>query len=398
MNCRFRASAPPWRCPTTAQRAGKWARLTAPKTPAIAPVRDLLITQIRLDQAEVHYRATPGIEPALLEILHFEQARQDDDLLALNISGSLNGRPLEYAGTLGPFRNLVAGRDVRFEARGRAGSLEIEGSGMIDFLSEPQRPALNLRFSGASLTEFEQFLPGHALPDTPYRVHIDTTPAGERVAVSVSAASDGLQLELDGSSARLLDLTDISYRLNAGGDSLDRLGVMFGYDRLPPERFDLKGRLERKDAHLGLDKVELTIGAAFLELDGELEKFPWIGGATLKLQAHGPDISSFRDLIGIQGSAKGAFSAALELKRAPSGQSSFDASIETSILKATASGYPGPGPGLYRHRAVAHRLRPECRQHPGVLRLDFIPPGAFSLDAQLLVRDEEFEPGAGVTT
>ena len=127
---------------TNANGRGNWQNPAGPPKAAEqkSAGKKLIIDSVRIAGADIHYHNTVKNIDHLLHIGDFSLQPVPSGMLQSTLDGQFNGRKLSFSGNFGPFDNILAGRDIGFDAKGNFGDLAINGAGLIDNLSKPARP------------------------------------------------------------------------------------------------------------------------------------------------------------------------------------------------------------------------------------------------------------------
>jgi len=266
------------------------------------------------------------------------QAQRDDGQLDAKISGTLNEKSFSVAGQYGPLSNLLAATSLTYDVDGKFDTLSLRSKGLIDDLTHPRRPTLDLEVSGPALDDVTGML---GLPDL--------GDGGLNLTASVKPDTDGLAADVSGSvgeyvtdtKARAKELTafeHFSLTTSVKGPDLGKAMRIFGVDDVPGGPFELAGGVARNDKQLDFDSVRLNIGSAVITLNGQVKDFRNIDDAHLKLQVHGDDVEQFRDLFGLPGAATGPFRIDADLNVQTDGAELLDAVLQTEIASVKVDG------------------------------------------------------------
>jgi uncharacterized protein involved in outer membrane biogenesis len=286
-----------------------------------------------------------GSEPTLsIKLDELKQSQRPDDMMELTVTGRLNDAPITYSGDLGPFDNLISGRDLQFNGKGQFGNLQVTGKGSVDSLVAPRQPVFDLRLNGPSLGEIAQTL---GLPDPGDKAYTVTAVAkaeGDQLRMSVEAKIGDMVLDLRGLSAGITDFSTIDYQVAAHGPDLGAITSFFQLGQWPREPFIIDGAVQRQGENLVLQDIAMTIGSTQFALGGTLSSFPNLHNAEAELHVSGGDVARFRELIGVKGTAEGDFEISVKLHAREDDRDIVEAFVETELGKILINGEVGPGP------------------------------------------------------
>ncbi len=350
--------------------------------------------------------AIPAL-PRRLEIRaeQLMQEQTDDGLLAATANGTLNERAISVAGKYGPLGNLVGTTDVQFDVRGRFDTLSIAGRAMIDDLTWPRRPTIDLTVSGPAIDDVTDMLGLPDLGDGGLDLEASVRPQPDGVEMLVSGNIGEYVTDSRGRATELLDFEHFSITTSIRGPDLDRTMRIAGVEGVPGGAFEVDGSVARDGDRLEFDAVRLSIGSALIELNGSINDFRNLNDARLNLQIDGTDVERFRDLLGIPGAATGPFQVDASLNVQPGGEELLEAFVQTNIASLKLTGairgdapefvgttlaFDGAGQNL---ADVA-----EVYEIPNVLAEPYSFKGAIELGEQKLTTVEDLELAVGQGT
>ena len=135
---------------TNAEGTGNWITANKPSSPADKEsdkdsAKDgdrtiVIFNDIQASNTTLRFRnGKTGVEN-ILEIASLSHQQQADGMLHTVLNGDLNNRLVEYTHTVGPYTNLLNGRDVSYTGTGQFGELKLNGDAFIENLLEPRHP------------------------------------------------------------------------------------------------------------------------------------------------------------------------------------------------------------------------------------------------------------------
>ncbi len=274
-----------------------------------------------------------------ISVVKLTLADKADGMLSAELKGTVNDQPLNFTGELGTFDALLDASHVRLEGAGQFARLDFKGSALIDDLTSPNRPELDLQMSAPDISDIERFLGLKPAMTGTFNAHItsdvdDTT--GWKFQVDGRAGEFTIQSE--GTARGLQDLSTLSVSARGGGPNLQSLVSLFGIRDAPAQPFELSGSVTRKEALLVLNDILLTTGPSRLELSGEMNHFPHVRGSHLKLRVAGPEIAHLREILKLPGIAAGPFDLSAELMPADNEEEQLSVSLKSPFAGIEING------------------------------------------------------------
>lgn len=278
--------------------------------------------------------------PRRLEV-RADQAKQQqaaDGLLDATVSGRLNERTISLSGKYGPLANLVNTTDVRFDVSGKFDTLTLNAKAMIDDLTWPRRPTIDVAVSGPAVDDVTEMLGLADLGDGGLDLRIIVEPDEDGVSAMVKGSIGEYATDTTARADELLDAERFTLTTKIDGKNIgDALGI-FGIEGLPGGPFELDGRVLRDVDRLEFDAVHLGLGSATFDLNGTINDFRNLDETNLKLQVYGNDVERFRALLGIPGAATGPFQISADLNVRPDGAELLEVLVQTNIARLKIDG------------------------------------------------------------
>lgn len=368
---------------TSAAGVGNW--VTTP-TPARSDSEDtkgavVVFENISLSNTTVHYLNDATGTAHVLHIATFHQTQKEDGLLHIKLDGALNERPVEFTGNIGPYANLLQGRNITFSGNGHFGSLNISGNGLIDDLLKPKRPKFSIELQGPNTDEITSMLGVGNLGTGQFSLLARGEEVNGRYDAGIHGSVGDISIGISAQTSDLLSLDEVDLSLAINGPSLGSLTRVFGIKKWPDKPFSLKGDIKRVGTTLNISALTLSIGGTQLMLDALLANFPHLDTSRIKLSVAGDDVAQFRDLLGISGIASGPFEIHGVLDVSADEIELIQVEMKTSLGQATLSGTLGPAPGYIGTKLHVHLQGHDAHEFISVFGVDALPEQPFSLDA-----------------
>jgi len=364
---------------TSADGANNWASTTPPTTAAPASQQPLVIfNHLQLSNVSLRYDNDKTSAQHILLIASLEQHQQADGMLLTTMSGSLNERALEYSGTIGPYTNLLNGKDISFNSSGQLGSLKIVGDGLIDSLLEPRSPRLRFDIQGPDIDEVTAMLGTEDLGSGRFMLHAEGGEKDDHYAAAITGEVGDVSLNVTARAVDLLHLGELDLKVAASGPSLGVFTRTFGIENWPDKPFNITSNVKRTGRALTISDMVLDIGASRFDLDARLPNYPDLENGQATVSVLGDDLAQFRDLLGIAGDASGAFSLHGSLEVSAAGLNHLQAELKTTLVRAVLSGTLGQGPD---YNGSQFNLRLDGNNAHALMSsisVDLLPPKPFT--------------------
>ncbi len=278
--------------PAPAQTAGPGGERVVPRIGALS-----------LEKVRLTYRngATGQLREANVILLDMTQASGEQ--LAVKLNAEINGGPVELAGTLGRFDDLLNGRPWPLDVKGKAAGATIALAGTV---ADPTTaPTLDLKIAaeGGNLADLGA-LTGAKLPATPpYRLAgaISGDPAKELKLAGVTVGLGKAQATVDGTVGNLSGSVAVNLKVTAQSPDPSELSTLarFELPKKPSAVQILVSGTPSSEIRLA-QGTSATIGGVRAATEGTIANLQKVPTLNLKVAAEGGDLAELGDLAGLQ--------------------------------------------------------------------------------------------------
>ena len=370
---------------TDAEGTGNWLTANAQPSPTgednDSPA--VILRNIEVSNTTIRFHNGKTDVEHVLNIASLKQHQQPGGMLYTTLNGDLNTRPIECTATVGPYENLLNGREISYRIDGHLGGLKISIDGLIDDLLHPRRPIFNLDMQGPNIDEITAMLGLDDLGAGGFSLHAKGDEVGDLYEADINGKVGDISLSASVQASDLSQLNEFDLKLGINGPSLGAFTRVFGIEDWPDKPFSLKGDAERIGGTLNVNNLTLSIGGTQLALDALLTNFPTLDASRIKLSISGDDVAQFRELLGISGVATGPFKVNAKLDVSPEGLELLQLELDTSLGHATLSGTLGPAPGYVGSKLQLHLDGNNAHSLVSVFGIDALPEQAFNLNTRV---------------
>mgnify|MGYP001825996863 FL=1 len=305
---------------------------------------NFVVRELHVTNGKLRVRR-PDFEPVDITIAELAQTENADGLLETTLLGSYNDRPVTATGQVGPFRNLIAGRNVGGLLRASLGTLKIDGFGTIDDLNNPRQPELRLNISAPDAIEVASMLGIDFNRPSDIELALRIDPADTGISFTAGGRWATTNLDFRGVVRDLPTLDGVELQATGDGNDLQGFLRLFGAPSVPQAPFRFAGDLTRDGQRMTVRDLEVVVGGHELQLSGDLNRFPSLNDANLSLNVVGDDLAAFKDFLGMPGVAAGEFDLRAKLARSGSGEDLFQLRARTALGHGTIDGTLASAPG-----------------------------------------------------
>jgi len=374
---------------TNQEGKGNWITANQPpQAPKEKADRVLVVfnnVQVRDASIRFHNGKT-GVE-TIFDIDSLDHQQQADGMLHTILNGDLNNRLVEYTHTIGPYTNLLDGRDISYQATGSIGELELKGSAYVDDFRAPKSPSFKFDIQGPNIDEITAMLGIDDLGTGGFSLRTNGTLVNNRYEAEVNGQVGDISLNASAQTSDIETFRELDMRVAVNGPNLGAFTRIFGVEHWPDKPFSLKGRAERLGQTLNVRDLTLNVGGTKLLLDALLTEFPTLESSRIKLMISGDEVEQFHELLGYEGLATGPFNINGSLDVSPDGVELLEIALDTTLGSALVSGTLGDAPSYAGSKFNVHLDGSNANAVLAGFGIDVLPEKSFNLNTRLEVVD-----------
>ena len=238
-----------------------------------------------------------------------------NDILDLDIAGEVNDLPLWADGKLGPWQNLIDGRNIFVDLDVTLGPGRLALDGTVADL-------INLQG-----VEFNGVLAGPDIARALERLSLPPFAEGEfELIANIQQFDSGHQLRLDGNlgdievfvSGNLDNLIipqQVAHDFSITGPDAHFVAALFGVDNVPAAPFQISGDYARSGLELTFTNTILNVGEYSVLFSGDVDLSDRVPDWDMQLSASGPDFSLIGSFVDVSGLPRKPFTISGHVKK-----------------------------------------------------------------------------------
>lgn len=347
----------------------------------------VVFLDVRLNDFRLKHLDQTGKNRQDFYIQTLSQRRGQDDMLDIIFNGSLNDRPVDFNGVVGPFDKLLMGKEIIFDGHGNFGNLEIRSKGLIDDLAKPRRPQFELRIQGQNIDEITAMLGVDDLGSGDFFFDAIGGEVESHYEAGINGQIGDVTLDASVRANDLASLNELDLTLAANGPSLGAFTRVLGIEDWPDEPFSIKGDINRVGSTLNVSRLTSTIGGTEFLLDGLLTNFPDFDAGRLRLSVVGDEVEQFRQLLNLPGIVTGPFEVHGKLDISPQEVELLNLDMKTAFGQLVLTGTLGAAPSYDGSNLRLYIDGRNARELMSIFDIDVLPEKPFKLDTQFETRD-----------
>jgi len=336
--------------------------------------------EVRIEGIEIAINDPAISRPINATIGHLTISPDVNDILDLDLQGTVNEIPLWADGKLGPWQNFLDGQDITADFDLTLGPVALTLRGSVDDLTNLEGVELNGVFSGP---EIEHVLDRLGLPPFAvgkFEVSADIRRFDSGHQVRIDGNLGAIELFASGNTDSLLAAEKVRYDFSVSGPDARYVAELFGIDGVPAGAFQITGDYSRDARLLMFKDTRFQIGPNSVSLNGEIDISKRIPDGELALLATGPDFSILGPFISVSGLPAEAFSIDGRIRKSGSTWEAKSVSVSVGEHQLSINGLVEAG-GSNKAMLILHATGPDISVVQNFTNLKGLPPRAYDVEA-----------------
>lgn len=258
--------------------------------------RELRVQDVQLDYVDVNRD-----KPLNVNLDYLTISPDATNVLDLDLRGTINDIPLWADGKLGPWTNLIDGKDVSADLNLFLGESSLAIDGYIADLVSLEGIETSLELRGPAI---DRVIGALGLP--PFA-------EGEfEVTANINAEDDGNQVDLSGKLGEIAVFVSgnidsflqpelVNLDFNFAGPDAKYVGEVFGLKNVTEAPFQFSGQFEMDGRRYSLSRAQARFATGDVNVDGWIDLSNPLPDMDLTINSSGPDFSAIGAVSGMSG-------------------------------------------------------------------------------------------------
>jgi len=240
-------------------------------------------------------------------IEHLIVRPDDNDILDLDLLGAVNEFPLWADGKLGPWQNLLDGKDLIADLDVTLGQVRLAIEGSAEDTRALAGVEATIQLGGPSIGRVADRLGLPPFAEGPFQIdgRLRKLDGGNQVRLEGNLGA--ITVFASGSVDRLLNPGSTQLDFNFAGPDTRYVAEVFGIDGAPEVPFQVTGDLNKEGKRLSFTGTHAMLGENSVALDGWFDVSTALPDADVTINASGPDFSVFAPFMNVKGIPAKAF-------------------------------------------------------------------------------------------
>jgi len=364
-----------------AERQSNWATGKAPPDePGEIDTALIAFRNVNVEDVRLAYVDSQRPRPIDLALEYLNISPDENDILDLDTQGTLNEFPLWADGKLGPWQNLLDGKDLTADLDVTLGQLRLEVAGSAEDTQALTGVEASFSLNGPSIERITERLglPPFAQGEFQVDGRLRKLDGGNQFRVEGNLGA--IEILANGSIDSLRRPDKAQFDFNVAGPDSRYVAALLGVDGVPEVPFRITGDLRREDDRLTFSGARARLGENAVGIDGWVETRPVTTNIDVTIDATGPDFSVFAPFIGFDRVPEQTFEIDGRIRKTDSDWQFDDVSAIVGENRLEASGAIAAGKDT---EVVFRASGPDNTVLQAMTKLQGLPPRPFDITARL---------------
>ncbi|NND35531.1 MAG: AsmA family protein, partial [Gammaproteobacteria bacterium] len=262
---------------------------------------------VELDEARISYRAVQRPRPIIAAIDHLRVSPDEGDILDLDLLGTINDYALSASGSVGPWQNLIVGRNISADLDAGLGKVALAVRGSVDDLVALGGVDVTFDLRGPSIDQVSERLGLPVFAYGAFELDGSVSGADGDRRLEVEGKVGDVDLSINGTVNDLRAPDEADFAAQISGPNVSDVARLFDVTGLPEEPYQVSGSYSLRQTTVSLSDARVRIGDNALLVDGWIDARRMPPDMDITINAVGPDFSVFTPFIGVTGVPASAF-------------------------------------------------------------------------------------------
>jgi len=298
---------------------------------------------VQVEDVQISYVDPVRLRPLNISIEQLIISPDENDVLDLDLQGAVNELPLWADGKLGPWQNLLDGKDLTADLDVTLGQLRLALAGS----GEDVRPLLGVEatfaLSGPSIDRVADQLGFPPFAEGPFQIDGRLRKLDGGHQIRFEGTLGAIDVLASGSIDRFVNPNSTQFDFNVSGPGAQYVAEVFGIYGVPDVPFQVSGDVKQEGKRLAFTGTRAELGENSIAIDGWFDTSGELADVDVTVNASGPDFSVFGPFIDIEGVPAEAFDVNGRIEKSANSWRFSDVVATVGENRVVANGSIGDG-------------------------------------------------------
>ena len=263
--------------------------------------------EVRIRDVHVAFSDPARRRPLKLTLDHLTVNLDENNMLDVDLSGMINEFPLRVNGKLGPWENLIDGKDITADLDLIVGPVRLEIEGTIADLATLTGVEMSFGFSGPAIDRVADVLGLPPFAEGEFQIdgRIRKLDGGSHMRLEGNLGA--IEIFVSGNVDRLMEPQRAELDFNFSGPDTQYVAEVFGIKGAPAAPFRISGDLKKRESRYEFSRLQVQLAHGEIDASGWIDLGETFPDGDVTVSAAGPDLSLVSSFTRIRGLPAEAF-------------------------------------------------------------------------------------------
>ena len=316
------------------------ADLTKQSTPQQEGFDPNLIAFRNAHLTDVHFLvADPArTRPLNVSLKRLDIAPDENDILSLELAGVINEFPLVAQGHVGPWQNLLDGKDLAMDLDVTLGRVRLTVDGSVADLTTLEGVSTALEAEGPAIERVTDVFGMPRFAEGAFKLGGKIRKVDNDHQFNIAGNLGAITIDSNGHVDRIIKPQRAELHFDYAGPDTKHVAAMFGIDGVTALPFQVSGDATLDGSRFGFADTRARIGDNEIVMNGWIDATAGVPDVDLTIAASGPNLSVIGPFTKISGVPAEAFRIDGRVRKSGSSVRFDGAEIEVGENRITAEG------------------------------------------------------------
>jgi uncharacterized protein involved in outer membrane biogenesis len=338
--------------------------------------------EVRIQDVRFAFSDPAQRRPLEVTLEQLTLSPDENNILDLDLSGMINEFSLRADGKVGPWENLIDGKDTSADLDLTVGPIRLGIEGTIADLSTLAGVEAWFGFSGPAVDRITDVLGLPPFAEGEFQVDgkIRRTDGGSQLRLDGYLGA--IEIFVSGTVDVLIEPQRVELDFNFSGPDTQYVAEVFGIKDAPAAPFRILGDLKKRESRYEFSRLQVQLAHGEIDASGWIDLSNAFPDGDVTISATGPDLSLIGPFARIRGMPAEAFNVSGQIQKSGADWRFDDFTGQVGDNQIRANGQLGGKDGAANEISIS-MTGPDVSMLQPITGLKGLPSGSFDVSARV---------------
>jgi len=320
--------------------------------------------------------------PLNISLKQLDIAPGENDILSLELAGVINEFPLVAQGKVGPWQNLLDGKDLAMDLDVTLGRVRLTVDGSVADLTTLEGVSTALEVQGPAIERVTDVLGMPRFAEGAFKLDGKIRKVDNDHQFTIAGNLGAITIDSNGHVDRIIKPQRAELHFDYAGPDTERAAAMFGIEGAIDLPFQISGDATKDGSRFGFSETQARIGDNEITMNGWIDASAGVPNVDLTIAASGPNLSVIGPFTKVSGIPAETFRIDGRVRKTGSSVRFDGAKIEVGENRITAEGAL-EGRGSEQTTITFEASGPDISILEAMTKLRGIPQKPYTISAEV---------------